>query len=253
MPVNMPVILFDLDRTLLDTQLMAQLLAGHVESRYAPLGVAHGEFAIWNEQYKTSISSSRNYELSTLAAFIVRKLDPPTSSNGLAISLPTQEEIESDLTTFIQSVVQLCVYPDVLSSVQSFQQQGCTACLFTQGVTTWQELKIAHTKLSTLIDPALQFVSQDKTSAEHLAAIDTVLEQNHWQNRPLWLVDDKLNILQAAKNHWPHLKTFQILRTGLLAGEQLTETAGIVPLSSLSQLQNFLPKPNVHSSHSENE
>ena len=220
---------------------MAQLLAGHVEERYSAFGVKQGDFASWNQQYKASLNTNSEYQLATLAAFILRQLEQNDLPSEQTIRLPTREEIEIDLTTFIQSAVELCLYPDVLSSVQSLQQQGCTVCLFTQGVTTWQELKIAHTSLSTLIDPALQFVSPDKTSSEHLAKIEAVLEQNHWQSRERWLIDDKLDILQSAKNHWPHLKTFQIIRTGLLTGEQLTETDGIVPLTSLSQLQDFLP------------
>lgn len=209
-----PVLLFDLDRTLLDVQLMLERLAQRFDHLYSSFGAAPGSFQMWSETYARKIGTANNYSLSTLAQHLHAELQKLELVKGGERTLvtPSVGEIEQQLTQIVQTVANDCLYPDVLEALETLEKEGCIICLFSQGVITWQKLKIAHTALASTIAADLQFVSIDKTSKTHLEEIQAVLQQKGLHDRAVWLIDDKDSILRLAHSHWLELQTIRMSR-----------------------------------------
>jgi phosphoglycolate phosphatase-like HAD superfamily hydrolase len=236
-----PVILFDLDRTLLDVQRMGELIAHNFDDHYRDFGVTPGMFQQWADEYSAMIGSTSNYSLATLASYLHEQMAHliPTESDEPRLVPPKPAEIEAQLTAFVQLMANDCLYDDVVETIRALKQMGCIVCLFSQGVITWQELKIAHTELSSLIDNDLQFVSTDKTSEAHLHEIQAILLKRGFQDRAVWLVDDKPSILQRAKNGWPEVQTILMIRgTQAAVGEASVLEPGPEAIERLSALIN---------------
>lgn len=234
-----PVILFDLDRTLLDVQRMGELIAQHFDHCYSDFGVKPGTFQRWADAYSAIIGSTSNYSLATLATFLCERMAQLTSteSDEPRLVSPDPTEIEAQLTAFVQLTANDCLYDDVVETIRALKQRGCITCLFSQGVITWQKLKFAHTELTSLIDDDLQFVSTDKTSEANLHEIQAIFRERGFQDRDVWLVDDKPSILQRAKNHWPELRTIQMKRrTQAAVGEATTLEPGQEVIEQLTAL-----------------
>ncbi len=212
MPKQSPVILFDLDRTLIDSSKLKEGFQSHFGEIYAHLGFSEADFSKWTAEYTEIIGSKTNFDPETLTIFWHDRMLEALSEFPDQTIIPSAEKLAADFSHFIESSASNFLYQETIETLNELGRLGDTLCLFSQGVEEWQLLKLAHSKLADFFEKELQFVSSDKTSPDFLQIIRTTLAGRGLDRQPTWLVDDKLEMLTAAKTDWPELVTFWIER-----------------------------------------
>ncbi|MBP7876208.1 HAD family hydrolase, partial [Candidatus Woesebacteria bacterium] len=226
-----PVILFDLDRTMMNTSALTVAFKVHFDEQYAALGITTGRFDEWTRAYVLEIGSRTKFDPENLIHYWAEQL---TAAVGRE-KAPSHELLLERFVSFIQNNARLYLYKETLGVLGELRDLGCTLCLFTQGVETWQKLKFAHAALADYFDPDLQFVSEDKSSPAFLETIRAVLEGRGCGEQEVWAVDDTLMILKNAKSHWPELTTILVDRAEEQA-DAVTVSAVDAVISNLNQV-----------------
>lgn len=203
-----PIILFDLDRTMMDTGRLSQAIKNHFDTVYAYLGVTNGSFERWTSEYVSRIGSRTLFDPSSLTEYWHTQLLALEQSK----KVPSSDELLDEFNRFIRDSVRDFLYTETIQSLQQLLEMGCILCLFTQGVETWQKLKFAHAQLTQYFDQDLQFVSDDKSDPEFLQQIMKRLAERGMEDRNVWLVDDSTHIINNALVELPELRAFLVNR-----------------------------------------
>ena len=212
MPEQSPVILIDLDRTLIDSSRLKEGFQRYFGEIYAHLGFSEADFSKWTAEYTDKIGSKTNFDPETLTIFWHERMLEVSSRLPKPLTIPSAKTLATDFNDFIKSSASDFLYQETVKTLIQLQQLGATLCLFSQGVEVWQLLKLTHSKLAGFFEKELQFVSSDKTSPDFLQKIRDVLAGKGWEGRTTWLVDDKQEVLSRAQAIWPDLVTFWIER-----------------------------------------
>ncbi len=227
-PEKLPVILFDLDRTMMNTSALTLAFKTFFDQQYATLGATGGSFDTWTKAYVLKIGSRTKFDPEHLIHYWAEQL---TAAVGRERA-PSHESLLERFVSFIQDNARVYLYQETLATLAQLRDLGCTLCLFSQGVETWQKLKFAHATLADYFAPDLQFVSEDKSSPAFLEMIRAVLEERGCGEHEFWVVDDTVKILKNAKNHWPELTTILVDRTEEQTGS-VTDSAIDAVISNL--------------------
>ncbi len=230
-PEKSPVILFDLDRTMMNTSALTRAFKTYFNTRYASLGIDSGAFDMWTSEYVVSIGSRTRFESGGLIDFWHQRLCSLLDAD----LVPEKQTLLVEFNEFIQRSAREHLYKETLVVLAKLRDLGCTLCLFSQGVETWQKLKFAHATLADYFDPELQFVSEDKSSPAFLETIRMVLEGKGCGEQEVWAVDDTLKILKNAKSHWPELTTILVDRAEEQA-DTVADPAVDAIISNLNQV-----------------
>ncbi len=230
-PEKSPVILFDLDRTMMDTSALTTAFKLFFDQQYVTLGVNGGSFDTWTKAYVLKIGSRTKFNPEDLIRFWSEQLITTVGRE----KAPSRELLLQQFVSFIQDNALVYLYQETLATLAQLKDLGCTLCLFSQGVETWQKLKFAHATLADYFDPELQFVSEDKSSPAFLETIRMVLEGKGCGEQEVWAVDDTLKILKNAKSHWPELTTILVDRAEEQA-DTVADPAVDAIISNLNQV-----------------
>lgn len=250
LPGKAPVMLFDFDRTMLDTGALSAATKEYFDQKYAVWEVPPGSFGQWTKEYTNSIGDRTKFDPTELVEHWYQELLPFT--NGAASVSPAS--LLKEHTAFISDSVAQYLYPDTLETLQRLAQSGCILCLFSQGVETWQNFRLTHTGILQYFAPELQFVTPNKTDRVFLQHIQSVLKNMGVDDRPVWLVDDMPRVLRAVEAAWsetvaaPALKTFLALRDekATLPDEILRQLADTTVIRDFSPLIAAVDKLVAH-------
>lgn len=211
LPKTPVVVLFDLDRTMMKTGEFTDATMEHFDTLYAaPEKVVPGTFNAWTKQYIREVGGRTNYDPVTLTQFWYAQL------TKLELGDTTSpDQLHTEFKKFIELEAARFLYEDTLASIDEILALGAIPALFSQGVLAWQELKFAHAQLAArFANKELWFISPDKTSAEYIAHIRSVLAGAQLSGAKVLLVDDSPAILNALHAHWPEVELFLVTRKG---------------------------------------
>ncbi len=234
-----PVILFDLDRTMLNTGALSEAILGYLFQEYGQFNITLEQVKGWSKSYVTEILGNQrtHYSPAGFMAYFHSRLEKIPSQN----SIPSAEQMTVDLSTFIQRSVAQFLYAETLEVLRQLSELGCVLCLYTQGVETWQKLKFIHAALAEFFETHFQFVSSDKAGLEHLQFIQSVLYAHGLENREVWLVDDSKEIISNAQSAWPGLGAFLVDRDKRTDADVLTEDQHLVGSEDVTIITSLLP------------
>ena len=120
-----PLILFDIDKTLLDTDLMRELLK---EGLAQTLGVSENEIAEVFLEYGNSLSDNTAFHPEELLKLFSTRFHTPLEQLRDAFYEPSR--------------FQRALYPEALEVLSKLRNQGYTLGLYSQGELAWQEHKM---------------------------------------------------------------------------------------------------------------
>lgn len=195
-----PLIYFDIDKTLIDTKKMLEL----VRTSVAVVGVPAELFTETVNQYIQSLDSKTYF-------------DPEHLIRRLVSSADSVEENLVRQAFWQQSNFSQALFPEViqvLNTLQPVTELG----VFSQGVRYWQEQKLELSTVTSFFPSHSRVISLDKLSQHSLAQ----LQPNSW------VVDDKVEVVEQLRKVRPDLTVLQVRR------DQHPAVSGVV--ASLSEV-----------------
>lgn len=200
------VILFDIDNTLLDT---SRLFNDYIKSALLEILVVNSdEFEKVSHHYFETLKKPTQF-------------DPEAYLTTLADSFEANREqllqVIENPDWYVQSI-----FPDAEPTLATLQN-NYTLGIYSEGVTTWQQKKLALSGLHRYFDPQKIYITDDKLLDTFLSTVPESV-----------IVDDRLPVIQALQTK-THLRPIWLNRQlGPEVGEIYCET--IMSLSELPEL-----------------
>jgi len=148
-----PIILFDIDRTMIDTDKLSGLLNGAIAKF---LGISAQESRELYKKFiqKITLDDSTDY-------------DPWNWLNFLSDKFPKVSKEELEAVFFNQANFEASVFPEVLSVIEEVKKIYRVG-IFSQGVIPWQEKKLELSGLTPLFEKELTFIFRRKVAPASL-------------------------------------------------------------------------------------
>lgn len=180
-----PLILFDIDQTLIDTEILRVSVRGALG---AAVGISADEMRVHINEYYATLQKTETLEPKKLLAFLSRRFQ--TSSKKLA-----------DIF-FNPEWYQRALYPEAIEVLGQLRREGYTLGLYSQGHRDFQEHKLLANNLMDFFDPRYRFISLLKT--------DHILVENFPENT--LIIDDRPDVIEFLQK-FPHIIPLHIVRS----------------------------------------
>lgn len=200
-----PLILFDIDRTLINTDVMKSLICAGLALE---LGISE-EKAIESFKENYAEFQKNNFSPEKFLQFFAREYQH---------SLEKLKDVLFDPHHF-----QAALYPEVISVLTTLRNQGYTLGLYSEGDPGFQEHKMLANNLMEFFDTKHHHISRNKKDP---AVVENLPEGTV-------IVDDTSAVIEFLEQH-PHLIAVQIIR------KNNQQPLGPYAISSLSELLPLL-------------
>lgn len=211
-PSSKPVILFDLDRTLIDTDKLSKLINGEIANF---LSISTDKAKDLFQQYfqESYYDDSTDY-------------DPWSWLSFLSGKFPDFSKEELEAVFFNKAQFEASVFPEVFNVIGKIKKIYRVG-IFSQGVIPWQEKKLELAGLAPLFEKELTFIFRRKVAPASLEKlpigavviddrkvfIEGVIIANRF--RPIWINRNSVEKHEAAEtihslNELPGLLTNKI-------------------------------------------
>lgn len=208
MPAVKPLILFDIDRTLIDTN---QLRILQRKTLAKALEISEDEIADAYLEYYGTMEETYGFRPRDFLGLLTRRCHLPIEKLNDIFFHPKN--------------FQQVLYPEVLAVLTKLRQQNYTLGLYSMGETEFQEHKIIVNNLINFFDSKHRYISEDKTDKKMRKIIESLPENTI-------IIDDKPEIM-AFLEHFPNIIPLHIVRNA-------KSHAGEYTLSSLNDLWPIL-------------
>lgn len=162
-------ILFDIDKTIFDSH---KYRIYRDEGLSSMLGISVMELAACGKAYQDQLLHRRLY-------------DPHGHAQWIATYFGVNEDIVFNAVYGQPDCFQKAVYDDVFPTLHQLHRQEVGIGIFSEGNMFHQRQKLEKTGIAHLVDPAIVYIFDDKTTPEHLQSVP----------RDCTVVDDKLSII----------------------------------------------------------
>ncbi|HCR81480.1 MAG: hypothetical protein UY13_C0002G0172 [Candidatus Pacebacteria bacterium GW2011_GWB1_47_8] len=198
-----PLILFDIDKTLIDTDRLRALLKQNLAQL---LGRSEDEVADAFLEYGSNLPDNTAFHPEELLKLFSQRFHTPIEPLRDAFYEPSR--------------FQQALYPEVVDVLSKLRHQGYTLGLYSQGELAWQEHKMLANNLLEFFDKNHRYIKREKA--------DPAIIENLPENTII--IDDKPGII-AFLETFPHVIPLHIVR----------ERANHVGEYTLSTLNDLLP------------
>lgn len=148
-------VLFDIDRTLLDTRYFALL----VRERLAILAKTDtNTLAQLENSYSQILASRSQFDPKRYCEYLSNKLEVPF--------LTLMQQFTQSVALYSQSL-----FPDTLPALQSLKNKGVQLGIFSEGIISFQMMKIEFSGIISFLNREHIYLFVDKTSSECLKKI----------------------------------------------------------------------------------
>jgi len=148
-----PIILFDIDRTIIDTDKLSGLLNGAI-AKFLEISTDEARELYKKFIQKISLDDSTDY-------------DPWSWLNFLSDMFPKVSKEELEAVFFNQANFEASVFPEVINSIDNLKKTYRIG-IFSQGVIPWQEKKLELAGLTPLFEKELTFIFRRKVAPASL-------------------------------------------------------------------------------------
>lgn len=202
------IILFDIDRTLLDTDTFLSRLISTISS------ITHREYGDIKERINEYIQ-----ELDLIYYFDFLDL-----LEKLNVSAAEYQSIINEYST--NSYI-FPKYPDVIPALHQASQKNYSIGIFSEGSPRYQQNKLKNLQIDVFIDKNLVFIGQSKRTDEFLSNIP----------EGSIIVDDNIDVIAMLNKHGKHTPIF-LNRAGKNVGKTVPKDVAVI--RSLEELQSVL-------------
>lgn len=202
------LILFDIDRTLLNTQKFKTL---YQQSILESIRVKKKDFLVTQSKYLSSLESSTDFDHKSYINFL---------GKNLKVSVKVIKRAFLKRNLFVRSLFPECV--SVLAKLHKRHKLG----VFSEGVRDYQILKIKMSGIYNFFDPKQIFIFRRKLETKNLQKLP----------KEVFIVDDKEEVIKALLSYggfepvWLNLKSDRKL-------------SGVLTVRTLRDLLNYLKRP----------
>lgn len=179
-----PLILFDIDMTLLNTDILKALLK---QSLAQALQKSEAEITDCFVEYASTLPDHTSFQPEGFLKLVSQKFHAP---------IEKLRDIFYEPTRF-----QKALYPEVIEVLSALRNQGYTLGLYSQGALAWQEHKILVNNLMEFFDQAHQYIKREKA--------DQAIIENLPENTII--IDDKPEIISFLET-FPNVIPLHIVR-----------------------------------------
>lgn len=200
------IILFDIDRTLLDTD----KLKDKIQNERLPelFGVTAQQLEPITNEYLSSLNSTVEFSPRVYTKLLVDKLDKDKQKAALDIFLNNPIDFQTAL------------FPEVISTLKKLHQKHYLG-IFSEGDLEFQKAKLKQSGIKKFLDPKLTFIFPTKTNKTN-----SVWKKIKNYQTPSFIVDDNpAHIASIARTHFIPilLKKDKGERMGNLSIQNLSE------------------------------
>lgn len=201
------IIYFDIDKTLIDTAKLFQIITDDLISK----GVASDELRDTIEQYYLDIADNTKFNPNEL----IKRITKISS-----LKTPALKRIFFKKKHFSEAL-----FPEVKECLNRLSK-SYTIGVFSQGTKDWQMAKLQLSGIDRYVDPKLVIISPDKASGDVVATL----------KQEATVVDDKLAIIRTLANWRKDLKLFWLDRYHT----ETSPSKKYTTISRISQLEEML-------------
>jgi phosphoglycolate phosphatase-like HAD superfamily hydrolase len=203
--MNKKIILFDIDRTILDTEVLGENVYKNIA---AATQKTINEIEIINQDYKNGLESKTDFD----PDIFLKKVADKTG-----VSLDTLNQAMFKAKNFV-------LYPNVLEVLKKLSQKRVKLGIYSEGVLEWQRKKIILTEILGYFDTDLVFIERRKLSPESISKIPY----------GVMVIDDKKEVIETLKQLRKDLRLVWINR---IDDEKID---GVITIQNLTEVSKFI-------------
>lgn len=201
--MNEEIILFDMDRTIFDTDTLGKNFKKNlVDATQTSIE----KIEKINSDYKANLESSTDFNPDEFLKEVEKE---------------TKVDLENLNQAFFSSK-NFVLYPEAIEIIRKLSEDNFVLGIFSEGAQEWQTKKLILTGIIDYFDPSLIFIERRKLLAESIDKIPNGVR----------VIDDKKEVIETLANNRPDLKLIWINRLN----DEKIETSQIRTIKELNDL-----------------